>query len=167
MVFVFLYFQVLVLGQFYSLWMSFRRLGLAFWLTEAFICYFWLYWDLVAARRLSLRRVGVPLRCAVLGLLLRQNPGSRHMRFSSCGARALELSFNSCSTGCGLFLDEGLNLCPLHRQAASHPLHHPESPVCLFLMKWIDFLSLLPHGSCFLCFKKFIPILIMVFPFFI
>ena len=28
----------------------------------------------------------------------------------------------SCSTACGIFLDQGLNPCPLHRQAESYQL---------------------------------------------
>ena len=34
----------------------------------------------------------------------------------------------SCSVACGIFLDQGLNLCPLHWQADSQPLHHQGSP---------------------------------------
>ena len=34
----------------------------------------------------------------------------------------------SCSAACGLFLDQGLNLCPLHRQADSFSLSHQGSP---------------------------------------
>ena len=34
----------------------------------------------------------------------------------------------SCSTACGNFPDQGLNLCPLHWQADSQPLHHQRSP---------------------------------------
>ena len=34
----------------------------------------------------------------------------------------------SCRLACGVFLDQGSNLCPLHWQADSHPLHHQGSP---------------------------------------
>ena len=34
----------------------------------------------------------------------------------------------SCSAACGIFLDQGLNLCPLHWQADSQPLRHQGSP---------------------------------------
>ena len=34
----------------------------------------------------------------------------------------------SCSKACGIFLDQGLNLCPLHWQADSLPLSHQGSP---------------------------------------
>ena len=141
--FFFFFFKVLVLGQFYPLLMSFPRLWLVFWLTEVCI---YLFLAVLGLRCCSpafsvcgawgllfvVRCLGVALQW----LLLWQNPDSRHMRFGSCGARALELRFHSCSfVACGLFLEEGSNLCPLRWQAESHPLHHPESPICLFLMK--------------------------------
>ena len=34
----------------------------------------------------------------------------------------------SCSAASGIFLNQGLNLCPLHRQADSQPLDHQRSP---------------------------------------
>ena len=34
----------------------------------------------------------------------------------------------SCSEVCGIFLEQGSNLCPLHWQADSYPLHHRGSP---------------------------------------
>ena len=44
---------------------------------------------------------------------------------------------------CEIFPDQGLNLCPLHWQADSYPLHHQASPdkgflVCLFLQATFD-----------------------------
>ena len=38
----------------------------------------------------------------------------------------------SCSEACGIFPDQGLNLCPLHWQAVSLPLSHQGSPVYEF-----------------------------------
>ena len=39
----------------------------------------------------------------------------------------------SCSTACGIFPDQGSNLCPLHWQANSQPLCHQGSPLyCVF-----------------------------------
>ena len=35
----------------------------------------------------------------------------------------------SCSTACGIFLDQGSNPCPPHWQADSQPLHHQRSPM--------------------------------------
>ena len=34
----------------------------------------------------------------------------------------------SCSAACGIFPEQGSNLCPLHWQADSSPLHHQGSP---------------------------------------
>ena len=59
----------------------------------------------------SLRCVGFSLRW----LLLLRSTGSRRTGFSSCGAGGL-----SCSVACGIFLDQGLNPCPLHWQADSY-----------------------------------------------
>ena len=41
----------------------------------------------------------------------------------------------SCSAACGIFPDQGSNLCPLHWQADSQPLHHQGSPELTFLMR--------------------------------
>ena len=50
--------------------------------------------------------------------------------FSSCGSQALVRGLSSCdahcSVACGIFLDQGLNLCPLLWQADFHTLHHQE-----------------------------------------
>ena len=35
---------------------------------------------------------------------------------------------------CGIFPDQGLNLCPLHWQVDSKPLDHQESPICVYFM---------------------------------
>ena len=51
--------------------------------------------------------------------------------FSSCSSQALEHRLSSCgncSAACGIFLDQGLNLCLLHWQADSLPLSHREAP---------------------------------------
>ena len=66
-------------------------------------------------------------------LLLLQSMGSRHASFSSCGVRASVVVARGlwstglvvvvhglcCSTACGIFPDQGLNLLPLHWQADS------------------------------------------------
>ena len=41
----------------------------------------------------------------------------------------------SCSEACGIFPDQGSNLCPLHWQADSQPLRHQGSPTFSFLKK--------------------------------
>ena len=55
-------------------------------------------------------------------------------RLSSCGSWALECRLSSCGHGlscsvaCGIFLDQGLNPCPLHWQMDAQPLCHQGSP---------------------------------------
>ena len=50
----------------------------------------------------------------------------------------------SCPTASGIFLDQGLNLCPLHWQGDSEPLDHPESlPTVLETSAYSSFPSLL------------------------
>ena len=46
----------------------------------------------------------------------------------------------SCPAACGIFLDQGWNLCPLHWQADSQTLDNQESPLPLL----IDGISFLP-----------------------
>ena len=81
-------------------------------------------------------------------LLLLQSMGSKFMGFGSCGSRILEGGLSSCGTwgscsaACGIFLDQGLNLCSLHWQADSYPLYNQGSPCNFFVM---GSLSLLPH----------------------
>ena len=56
----------------------------------------------------------------------------------SCGSRALQcrsvvvVRGLSCSVAYGIFLDQGLNLCPLHQQADCYPLHHQGGPSSRF-----------------------------------
>ena len=45
----------------------------------------------------------------------------------------------SCSAACGIFPDQGLNLCPLHWQADSQPLRHQGSPeVEYFKLRFLE-----------------------------
>ena len=63
------------------------------------------------------------------------------MGFSSCGSRAVDHRLNNCgaraycSEACGIFPDQGSNLCLLHRQADSLPLSRYESPLKPFLSR--------------------------------
>ena len=41
------------------------------------------------------------------------------------------------SAACGIFPDQGSNLCPLHWQADSQPLRHQGSPIPIFLISFI------------------------------
>ena len=78
-------------------------------------------------------------------LLLLQSTGSRHMVFSSCSMQAQKLQLAcslapehvasvvvahrlSCSTAYGIFLNQGLKLCPLYWKADSDPLYYQGSP---------------------------------------
>ena len=64
-------------------------------------------------------------RCAGLSLswpLLLQSTGSRF------AGSVVVAHGPSCSTACGIFLDQGSNPCPLHWQADSQPLRHRGSP---------------------------------------
>ena len=66
------------------------------------------------------------LRCAALSLsrpLLLRSTGSRH------AGSVVVAHGPSCSAACGIFPDQGWNLCPLHWQADSQPLHHQGSPL--------------------------------------
>ena len=95
-----------------------------FFFFKIYLPIFWLCWVFVAAHRLSLvaaSRGCSLLRCvgfSLQWLLLLQSTGSRRAGFSSCGSWALERRLSSCGTGlscstaCGIFLDQGSNPCP-------------------------------------------------------
>ena len=113
-------------------------------LKASYIFFFFLIfgctWILVAAHRLSLVSARVSTlqlwftRFSLLWLLLLPSTGSRRLVFSSCGPQALGMRAQQWCMGSdapwhvGIFLDQGSNLCPLHWQAASHPLCHQEVP---------------------------------------
>ena len=44
----------------------------------------------------------------------------------------------------GIFPDQGLNLCPLHWQVDSYPLHHQGSPSPSFLLGLLELVSVGP-----------------------
>ena len=77
-----------------------------------YFIYFWLHWVLVAARGLS-------LSCGDLRLLI--VVASLAAEHGLLGARASVVVAHGlrCSAACGIFLDQGLNLCPLHWQMDS------------------------------------------------
>ena len=84
--------------------------------------------------------------------LLFQSIGSRHANLNRCtqawqlrlkGPRQSTSSIDvahrfSCFGLCEIFLGQGSNLCPLHQQADSYPLHCQGSSVCPFLNKEIS-----------------------------
>ena len=94
---------------------------------KIYLFYFWLRWVFVAAHGLSLvlaSRGFSSLQCvgfSLWWLLLLQSTGSRRAGFGSCGTRASVVVVHrlSCSKACGIFPDQGSNLCPLHWQADS------------------------------------------------
>ena len=98
--------------------------------------YFWLCWVFVSVRGLS------PVvasgghsssRCAGLSLsrpLLLWSTGSRH------AGSVVVAHGPSCSAACGIFPDQGANLCSLHWQADSQPLRHQGSPRSHTLNQW-------------------------------
>ena len=94
--------------------------------------YFWLCWVFVSVQGLSLVAAsgGHPSsRCAGLSLsrpLLLRSTSSRR------AGSVIVAHGPGCSAACGIFPDQGLNPCPLHRQADSQPLRHQGSP-CLSL----------------------------------
>ena len=96
--------------------------------------YFWLCWVLVSVQGLSLVAAsgGHSLsRCASLSLsrlLLLRGTGFRRAGSVVVAHRP------SCSAACGIFPDQGSNLCPLHWQADSQPLCHQGSPQCILVV---------------------------------
>ena len=116
-----------------SLWKSQKHVLCSVFLFFIFLnfylfIYLWLCWVFVSVRGLSLVAAsgGHPSsQCAGLSLswplLLR----------STCSRRAGSVVVAhgpSCSAACGIFPDQGSNLCPLHWQADSQPLRHQGSP---------------------------------------
>ena len=57
--------------------------------------------------------------------------GCTVIRWIHRGGKCLGLCVHglSCSRTRGIFLDQGLKLCPLHWQADSYPLYHKERPI--------------------------------------
>ena len=84
-----------------------------------YLLIFWLRWVFIAARRLSLVAASGGyslLWCAVFSLwwlLLLWSTSSKR------GGSVVVAHGLSCSAACGIFLDQGSNLCPLHWQADS------------------------------------------------
>ena len=62
----------------------------------------------------------------------------------------------SCSAACGIFLDQGLNWCPLHWQVDSYPLHHQGSPQPLILFS-LTSPALTPLHTLFLFMVSIVP----------
>ena len=102
-------------------------LRLFFFFINLFI-YFWLCWVFVSVRGFSLVAASgghSSSRCAGFSLLwplLLRSTGSRR-------TGSVVVAYGpSCSAACGIFPDQGSNLCPLHWQADSQTLRHQGSP---------------------------------------
>ena len=90
--------------------------------------YFWLCWVFVSVRGLSLVAASgghSSSRCVGLSLswpLLLRSTASRR------AGSVVVAHGPSCSAACGIFPDQGSNLCPVHWQADSQSLRHQGSP---------------------------------------
>ena len=73
---------------------------------------------------------GLSLAVVSGGYLSLQRTGFSSVVEQALGAQSSVAVFHrlSCSEACGVFLDQGLNLCPLHWQVDCHPLYHYGSP---------------------------------------
>ena len=95
-------------------------------------------------------------RCSGLSLsrpLLSRSTGSRRASSVIVAHRP------SCSTACGIFPDQGSNLCPLHWQADSQPLRHQGSPPAFIFCRFFDdchsdLCEVIPHFSFVLHFSN-------------
>ena len=103
--------------------------------------HFWLCWVFASVRAfLQLRRAGATFRCDAWA--------SHCGGFSRGEARALEHTGFSCSAPCGIFPDQGLNPCPLHRQMNSYPLDHQGSPESKILnVHWFQSTEVINGGD--------------------
>ena len=117
--------------------------------------YLWLCWVFVSVRGLSLVAASgghSSSWCAGLSLsrpLLLRSPGSRR------AGSVIVAHGPSCSAACGIFTDQGSNLCPLHWQADSQPLCHQGSPQLYFLMYMLIMLGLIIIPQCICIIKLY------------
>ena len=101
-----------------------------------YLFYLWLCWVFISVRGLSLVVASgghSSSRCAGLSLsrpLLLRSTGSRR------AGSVIVAHGPSCSAACGIFPDQGSNLCPLHWQADSQPLRHQGSPLSHYCMEF-------------------------------
>ena len=79
--------------------------------------YFWLLWVIIALVAVN----GVYSLVAVHRLLM---PFLLWSTSSTVQASVVVVHGLICPPACGIFLDQGLNPCPLHWQLDSHPLCH-------------------------------------------
>ena len=96
--------------------------------------YFLLHWVFVAAQ-LSLVAESKDSSAAVCRLLLALASLVAEPRLQSTGSVVVVLGLSYPET-CGIFPDQGLNLCPLHWQADSQPLGHQGRPTSSTLVEY-------------------------------
>ena len=109
-----------------------------------FFFFFWLNWMSVVLCGLSLVAVSGGHSTATEARIPRAT-GPRCLGFSSCstgsvvmargpqGTGSVVVTYRlSCSSACGIFLDQGLNPCTQHWQVDSYPLCHLGSPEVYF-----------------------------------
>ena len=89
-----------------------------FFFLSFFLFNYWLHWVFFAAFRLSLWQTEATLHC---GAQASHCSGFSCCRAQALGARASEVVAHRlrCLVAYGIFLDQGLNPCPLHWQAES------------------------------------------------
>ena len=111
--------------------------------------YLWLCWVLVSVRGLSPAVASgghSSSRCAGLS-------PSRPLLLRSTGSRragsAIVAHGPSRSAACGIFPDQGSNLCPLHWQADSQPLRHQGSPPLVVFKFVLSRIAALHFLACY------------------
>ena len=101
--------------------------------------YFLLCWVFVSVRGLSLVAAsGGHSSSPCVGLSLSW-PLLLRSTSSRCAGSVVVAHGLSCSAACGIFPDQGSNLCPLHWQTDSQPLRHQGSPRWLYFKEILIF----------------------------
>ena len=130
------------------------------WLIDWLLC--WVFVSVLGLSLVAASRGHSSSWCAGLSLsrpLLLRSTGSRR------AGSVIVAHGPSCSAACGIFPDQGSNLCPLHWQAGSQPLRHQGSPrftlnvvysmgfdKCImthihhYCIIWTSFIALKPFG---------------------
>ena len=91
--------------------------------------YFWLQWAFVAVCGLSLAAADRGFLWWWLLWLQSTGSGARALQQLQHGGSVVVVCGLSCPSACGIFPDQGYNLCPLRWQVDSEPLDHQGSPV--------------------------------------
>ena len=118
--------------------MIFHRLRPTWWWFFKFI-YFGLHWVFTAACGLRLAAVSGGhslLRCSGGAQALGTQASATVVHGLRALAQQLRRQGSRCSKGCGLFLDQGLDLCSLYWQADSYLLYHQGSPLLAFYQQF-------------------------------